>query len=120
MARIEIISGVERRRRWSKAAKLEILAEADQPGVRIGDVARRHDIYPAQIRVWRRVFSPFDAPSSFVPVQLLEEEAQEQPTSAEARRVSIEIVLRNGRVLKVPSDIERKTLASFIACVEAS
>ena len=35
MARMEIISGVERRRRWSKEAKLEILAEADQPGVRI-------------------------------------------------------------------------------------
>ncbi|MFQ6163916.1 hypothetical protein [Sinorhizobium meliloti] len=25
------------------------MAEADQPGVRIGDVARHHDIYPAQI-----------------------------------------------------------------------
>ena len=120
MARMEIISGVERRRRWSKAAKLEILAEADQPGVRIGDVARRHDIYPAQIRVWRRVLSPFDAPSSFIPVKLLDEEALEQPLSSEARRVFIEIVLRNGRVLKVPSDIERNTLASFIACVEAS
>ncbi|WP_376741742.1 transposase, partial [Ensifer sesbaniae] len=45
---MEIISGVERRRRWSKETKLKILAEADHPGVRIGDVARRHDIYPAQ------------------------------------------------------------------------
>jgi len=54
MARMEIISGIERRRRWSKAAKLEILAEADQPGVRIGDVALRHDIYPAQISLWRK------------------------------------------------------------------
>jgi len=30
MARMEIISGVERRRRWSKEAKLAILAEADR------------------------------------------------------------------------------------------
>ncbi|NRQ17604.1 hypothetical protein BHMPCIPO_04866 [Ensifer sesbaniae] len=30
MARMEIISGVERRRRWSKETKLKILAEADQ------------------------------------------------------------------------------------------
>ncbi|WP_420866316.1 transposase [Ensifer aridi] len=42
---MEIISGVERRRRWSKEAKLEILAEADQPGVRIGDVARRRSSF---------------------------------------------------------------------------
>jgi len=72
---MEIISGVERRRRWSNAAKVEILAEADQPEMRIGDVARRHDIFPAQIRLWRRVLSPFDAPSSFIPVKLLDEEA---------------------------------------------
>jgi transposase len=37
---MEIISGVERRRRWSDEAKLRILSEADQPGARIGDVAR--------------------------------------------------------------------------------
>jgi transposase len=53
MARMEVISGIKRRRRWSDEAKLTKLAEADQPGVRIGDVARRHDIYPAQIRLWR-------------------------------------------------------------------
>lgn len=35
MARMEIISDVERKRRWSEEAKLEIMAEADQPGVRI-------------------------------------------------------------------------------------
>ncbi|KAB2661112.1 transposase [Brucella tritici] len=120
MARMEIISGIERRRRWSKAAKLEILAEAAQPGVRIGDVARRHDIYPAQIRLWRKLLNPLDTSASFLPVQLLDEENPGQPFSAVARPVFIEIVLRNGRGLKVPSDIERKILASLIACVEAS
>ena len=45
MARMEVISGA-RRRRWSEEAKLKILAEAEQPGARIGDVDRRHDIYP--------------------------------------------------------------------------
>ncbi|EJT01198.1 insertion sequence transposase (plasmid) [Rhizobium sp. CCGE 510] len=31
MARMEIMSGTERRRRWSDEAKLRILTEADQP-----------------------------------------------------------------------------------------
>ena len=70
---MEIISGVERRRRWSKETKLKILAEADQPGVRIGDVARRHDIYPAQIRLWRKTLSHFEASTSFFPVQLVDD-----------------------------------------------
>ena len=41
---LEIISGVERRRRWSDADKLRIVAEADEPGARVAEVARRHEI----------------------------------------------------------------------------
>lgn len=120
MARMEIISGVERRRRWSREAKLEILAEADEPGVRIGDVARRHDIHPGQIRLWRKTFSHFSASPSFVPLQLVDNIGQRQKPAVPPSRVFIEILLRNGRGLKVPVDLERKTLASLIACVEAA
>jgi len=35
MARMELISGIERRRRWSDDAKLRILAEAEQSGAHI-------------------------------------------------------------------------------------
>ncbi|PDT83707.1 transposase [Sinorhizobium sp. BJ1] len=101
-------------------AKLEILAEADQPGVRIGYVARRHDIYPAQIRLWRKSLSHFDASASFLPVQLVDEVTLGQTPAASPTPVFIKILLRNGRGLKVPADIERKTLASLIACVEAA
>ncbi|WP_080951329.1 transposase [Neorhizobium galegae] len=73
MARIEIMSGTERRRRWSDEAKLRILAEADEPGARIGDVARRHDIHPGQIRLWRQSFSYADRPTVFLPVEITEE-----------------------------------------------
>ena len=38
MARMEIISGIERRRRWPLEVKLSILAEAAQPGARVCDV----------------------------------------------------------------------------------
>jgi transposase len=117
---MEVISGIERRRRWSDEAKLRILAEADQPGVRIGDVARRHDIYPAQIRLWRRTFGRFSAPVSFLPVELVEEVSLRQAPVAPPAPMVIEILLRNGRGLKVPADLEKRMLASLIACVEAA
>ena len=41
---MEIITGVERRRRWRDEDKLRVLAEAEQPGARTSEVARRHDI----------------------------------------------------------------------------
>jgi transposase len=40
--RIEFITSVERRRRWSAAAKVAMVAETHQPGVMARLVARRH------------------------------------------------------------------------------
>jgi transposase len=126
MARVEIVSGIQRRRRWSDEAKLRILAEADQPGARIGEVARRHDIYPAQIRTWRQTFSASDALTTFVPVNVVEREGggltvgAHGPGPSMTRTAMIEISLRNGRSLKAPADIDRRTLTSLIVCVEAA
>jgi transposase len=43
--RVEVFSGVQRRRRYSLDQKLAVLAEASQPGMSISYVARRHGIY---------------------------------------------------------------------------
>ena len=48
MGRMEIITGRERRRRWSDEEKLSILEEASRSGVSAASVARRHDILPQQ------------------------------------------------------------------------
>lgn len=40
---MEIIAGVERRRRWSAAEKLRIVAETEQPGAGIAETARRYE-----------------------------------------------------------------------------
>lgn len=126
MARMEIISGNDRRRRWSDDEKLLVLEEAAQPGVRLSHVARRYDILPQQIRRWRRQLlgevptSP-DAPI-FAPVTLIDPAtpSHQSGRGTKPRPVMVEISLRNGRVLKVAADLERQVLASLIACVEAA
>jgi transposase len=40
MATLEVITSVERRRRWSRDEKLRIVAETAQPGRTISQVAR--------------------------------------------------------------------------------
>jgi transposase len=54
MMGLEIISGVERRRRWSAADKLRIVAEADEPGAKVAEVARRHEVSRSILWTWRK------------------------------------------------------------------
>ena len=120
MARMEIMSGTERRRRWSDEAKLRILAEADEPGARIGDVARQHDVHPGQIRLWRKSFNYVDRPTVFLPVEIMGEFGVGQASTTATSPAIVEILLRNGRSLKVPVDVELKLLGQLVACVEAA
>ena len=72
---IEIITGKERRRRWSAAEKLRIVAEAEEPGACLKAVATRHDVYPSLLFYWRRQVREgrlgTSDPTGFVPVRLL-------------------------------------------------
>ena len=54
MTTVEVITSVERRRRWSREEKLRIVAESAQPGRTTSQVARDHGIAPGQLFIWRR------------------------------------------------------------------
>jgi transposase len=49
-----VLSGPERRRRWTAAEKLRIVAESHAPGAIGSGVARRYDIHPHQLHKWRQ------------------------------------------------------------------
>jgi len=53
LQRVEIITGTGRRRRWSTDAKTAIVAESFAPGASVSAVARRHDISPSLLFLWR-------------------------------------------------------------------
>lgn len=53
-SRVEVITSVERRRRWSVAEKVRLVEEAMQPGMSVSYVARRAGISPSQLFAWKR------------------------------------------------------------------
>ena len=56
LQRIEVITGVERRRAWSREEKRAILIESFEDGVVISEVARRYGLRPQQLFTWRNEF----------------------------------------------------------------
>src|SRR5271168_3734509 len=54
LRRIEVITGTGRRRRWDAETKGCLVAESFEPGCSVSEVARRHDISPSLLFLWRR------------------------------------------------------------------
>jgi transposase len=54
MSTVTVLSGPERRRRWSSSEKARIVEESLSPGAVVTAVARRHDVHPNLLHHWRR------------------------------------------------------------------
>src|SRR5438874_13580200 len=52
--RVEVLGGVERRRRWSRDDKMRIIEETLAPGAVVTEIARRHGIATSLVFTWRR------------------------------------------------------------------
>ncbi len=130
---MEIITGVERRRHWRREDKLRIVAEAERPGARFVDVARRHEVSRSLLWSWRDqarrgVLSP-EPPPVFVPLRVTADPpepvaaAAPAPASAPPRPVGdagdgrVEIALPDGTVVRVGEDIGAVALRRVLAAL---
>lgn len=121
--RHEVIVGVERRRWWSVDVKLSILMEVGVDGATVAEVARRHDLTRQHIYQWRHelrrkgilsssgdaVFLALDAPH--------EEAIVNECTPSGA---TVEIVLGNGRELRLHGGVDDADVMRLIRLVESA
>src|SRR4051794_41194879 len=52
--RLEVITGVGRRRRWTDEEKARIVAESLDPATTVSAVARRYGLHASQLFTWQR------------------------------------------------------------------
>jgi transposase len=88
--RVEVISGVARRRRWPRSEKARIVAESYAPGASATAVAVRHGLHRNQIFAWRRQLRNHPAligraMPEFVPVTLAAPAASHSTTAGGSR-----------------------------------
>ena len=121
--RHEVIVGVERRRHWSDEEKLSILREVGIGGATVSDVARRHDLTRQHIYQWRRalrrkgLWSGSDG-TVFLALDAAAEPLRSSPSAG--HEMSIEIVLGNGRMVRLSGGLRENDLARLIRLVETA
>jgi transposase len=73
-SQVEVITSVERRRRWSAAEKERLVAASLQPGAVVSALAREAGLHPSQLYGWRRqLCARREAPAGFAAVQVAPE-----------------------------------------------
>jgi transposase len=128
---MELITGVERRRRWRVADKLRILTELDEPGIKFNDVARRHDLSRGLLWQWRAAYRcgqlVEDAPV-FLPMQVVVDQPHPAPAAVPSsggrpprrertRSGRIEVVLPDGVVLRIDAGVSTAALRDVLAAL---
>jgi transposase len=129
---MEIITGVERRRRWRVEEKLRIVAECERPGACLASVARQHDVSSGLLWNWRRQarrgLLRMDLAPIFLPVQSTGEpvsrDLAQQSTSLSVSPMppasadgQIDIVLTDGTMVRAGQNVSLATLRRVLAAL---
>lgn len=104
---IEVITSVERRRRWSAAEKERLVAASLESSV--SAVAREAGIHPSQLYGWRRQLLRRSPAAGFAAVRIAAEPA------ASGLPGLIEVELANGSWMRITGAVDPATLTTTIA-----
>ena len=110
MSTVTVLSGPERRRRWSTSEKAQIVEESLRPGANVAAVARQHDVHPNLLHHWRRQARlAAGRRVNLLPIAV----ASEKKPSA-AGTGSIEIELGGGVRLRVDAAVDEAALGRVL------
>lgn len=128
---VTVLSGPERRRRWTTTEKLRIVEESLATEAVASEVARRYDVHPNQLHAWRRqarlglLVAASDGRVAdesvphFVPIAVTKDGATKLPRKhAQDAAVVIDLVLRNGRILRLPESASPVRVAALAEALE--
>ena len=124
---VEVITSVERRRRWSREDKERLVAATFEPGASVSEIARSAGIHVSQLFRWRKELCQVSTPSvpQLIPVEVVEPlpapalPAEPPPVSRPRKKASmVTIELVGGPRLRVESDVDTEALARILDVLE--
>jgi transposase len=121
ISRMEVITSVQRRRRWSLEDKERLVAASIEPGASVSEVARVAGLHVSQLFKWRKELckrnegsGPSLVPVAIFPEASIAEAEQAPPAQAPARQRKsqgiIEIELGGGDRVRVDCDVDGDAL----------
>lgn len=120
---VEVITSVQRRRRWSRADKERIVAAALEPGASASEVARAAGIHTSQLFRWRQqLCERGQVPAAFNPVAIAAEPAPVSPMVPAVTEPSgtIEIEFATGGRMRITGPVDARTVSALMKALAKS
>jgi len=121
--RIEVITSVERRRRWSAAEKGRLVAAMNEPGAVVTEIARNAGVVASLLYRWRRELAAEREAAGFVQVRMAPVTIATTPETlaicAPAPSASISIAFGSQVRLTIEGAPDARTLANVIGALTA-
>ena len=115
---VEVITSVQRRRRWPRAEKERVVAAALEPGAVASEIARAAGIHTSQLFRWRQqLCERAQTPVAFNPVAV----AAEPGLAAPAEKAGvIEIEFAAGGRMRIAGLVDASTVSALIKALAKS
>jgi transposase len=115
---IEVITSVQRRRRWSRAEKERIVAAAIEPGAVASEVARSAGIHTSQLFRWRQeLCSPARDAAAFSAVAVMSGPGAAATPAPPTAPGTIEIEFTTGTRMRISGSADPSTIRAMIAAL---
>jgi transposase len=114
---VEVITSVERRRRWSRADKERIVAAAMEPEAVASAVAREAGIHASQLYRWRQELCGLARAAPDFAAVTIAAEPRMAPTPTLVTSGLIEIELASGARLRISGAVDTGTVSAVIAAL---
>ena len=113
-AQVEVITSVQRRRRWSRAEKERIVAAAMEPGAVASEVARAAGVHASQLFRWRQqLCERTQILALFNPVAVTPEPAAASSSPPERAGI-IEIEFATGGRMWISGSVDASTVSALM------
>jgi transposase len=117
-SQVEVITSVQRRRRWSRAEKERIVAAAIEPGAVASEVARAEGIHTSQLFRWRQeLCGPARDAPAFAAVAVMSGPGAAATPALPIAPGSIEIEFATGTRMRVSGSADPSTVRVMIAAL---
>lgn len=131
--RVKVLTGTERRRKYTPSEKVRMVEEAFRPGVVVTEAARRFGVHESLLYRWRRLMKGTGAgvagPSNFVAVTITPEPITTEPlvkapeppplamTPAPSPAAILEVILPGGARLRLEGPVDPALAAAVVGAL---